>query len=84
MRRTFSGSLDAPSQGRVSRRVARGGAWEKKDMGRKLCRLFRKDEGQGLVEYSLIAALVAVAVVAALTLLGGGIQNTLNSVVAAL
>lgn len=83
MRRPFSGSLDAPSQGRVSRRVARG-AWEKKEMGRKLCRLLRKDEGQGLVEYSLIAALVAVAVVAALTLLGGGIQNTLNSVVAAL
>ena len=53
-------------------------------MLKKLRMLLQKEEGQGLVEYSLIAALVAVAVVAALTLLGGGIQNTLNTVVAAL
>ncbi len=53
-------------------------------MLRRIRRLLQKEEGQGLVEYSLIAALVAVAVVAALTLLGGGIQNTLNVVVAAM
>ncbi len=53
-------------------------------MLKKLRMLLQKEEGQGLVEYSLIAALVAVAVVAALTLLGGGIQNTLNVVVAAM
>ena len=53
-------------------------------MWKKVCALWQNEEGQGLVEYSLIAALVAVAVVAALTLLGGGIQNTLNGVVAAL
>ena len=57
---------------------------EDEEMLRRICSLLRKDEGQGLVEYSLIAALVAVAVVAALTLLGGGIQNLLNTVVAAL
>lgn len=37
---------------------------------------FRDEEGQGLVEYSLILVLVAVAVVAGLTMFGG----TLNSV----
>ncbi len=57
---------------------------EDEEMLRRIRRLLQKEEGQGLVEYSLIAALVAVAVVAALTLLGGGIQNTLNTVVAAL
>ena len=57
---------------------------EDKEMRKKVCALWQNEEGQGLVEYSLIAALVAVAVVAALTLLGGGIQNTLNTVVAAL
>ena len=53
-------------------------------MWKRFSILLRKDEGQGLVEYALIAALVSIAVVAALTLLGGGIQNTLNTVVAAL
>ncbi len=53
-------------------------------MLRRIRKFLRKEEGQGLVEYSLIAALVSIAVVAALTLLGGGIQNTLNQIVAAL
>ncbi len=34
-------------------------------------RLFKEEEGQGLVEYGLILALVAVAVIGVLTLLGG-------------
>lgn len=33
-------------------------------------RLIRDEEGQGMVEYGLIIALVAVVVIAALTLLG--------------
>ena len=36
------------------------------------------EEGQGLAEYGLILALVAVLCVAALTALQGGISNTLN------
>ena len=48
--------------------------------------LWRDESGQGLVEYALIIALVAIAVIGALFLLGGrvrnifeGIGNTLDS-----
>ena len=34
------------------------------------------EEGQGMVEYGLIIALVAVVVIGAITLLGNGITNT--------
>jgi len=44
----------------------------------------RDEEGQGLAEYGLILALVAVLCVAALTSLKGGIVNTLNSVTSSL
>ena len=38
---------------------------------------FLKNEaGQGMVEYGLIIALVAVVVIGAITLLSGGITNT--------
>ncbi|HLZ69372.1 MAG TPA: Flp family type IVb pilin [Dehalococcoidia bacterium] len=42
------------------------------------------EEGQGLAEYGLILALIAVVCVAALTLLGGNISNTLNSIAGSL
>lgn len=42
------------------------------------------EKGQGLAEYGLILALVAVLCVAALQALQGGITGTLNSVVASL
>lgn len=41
-------------------------------------------EGQGLVEYGLIIALVAVVAIAGLLLLGPGINTVLASVVASL
>jgi pilus assembly protein Flp/PilA len=44
----------------------------------------REDEGQGLVEYGLIIALVAVLCVGALTALSGGIQTTLSSITGSL
>lgn len=49
---------------------------------RTLGRLAALDEaeGQGLAEYGLILALVAVVVVAAVTLLGTNINSTLNSI----
>jgi pilus assembly protein Flp/PilA len=48
---------------------------------RKYIALTHKDEeGQGLAEYGLILALVAVMCVVALQALSGGIQGTLNSI----
>ena len=41
----------------------------------------RRKEGQGLVEYALILVLVAIVVIAVLTLLGTGVQNVFNDVV---
>jgi pilus assembly protein Flp/PilA len=39
-----------------------------------------EDEGQGLTEYALILALIAVVALAALTLLGGNITSALSTV----
>lgn len=43
-------------------------------------RLLKEEEGQGMAEYGLILALVAIAVIAALTLLGGRVANKMNQV----
>ena len=42
------------------------------------------EEGQGLTEYGLIIALIAVACVAALGTLSGGIQGTLEEITSSL
>lgn len=42
---------------------------------RRVVRFFRSEKGQGMVEYGLIIALVAVAVIVAITLLGGNIKG---------
>jgi len=47
-------------------------------------RLFRNRRGQGMVEYGLIIGLVAVAVIAVLTLMGGRIREMFDAIVAAL
>jgi pilus assembly protein Flp/PilA len=47
---------------------------------RWLLQRVREREGQALVEYALILALVAVAAIFALRLLGGAAANTLNNV----
>jgi pilus assembly protein Flp/PilA len=39
-----------------------------------------REEGQGLVEYGLIIALIAVVCIGALTVLGGGIGDTLDEI----
>jgi pilus assembly protein Flp/PilA len=46
---------------------------------RKAIAFQTRDEGQGLAEYGLILALIAVACIVALTALGGGIAATLDS-----
>jgi pilus assembly protein Flp/PilA len=43
-------------------------------------RHLRREEGQGLVEYALILALIAVLVIVALKFLQPTISNTLNNV----
>ena len=44
----------------------------------------RQEEGQGLAEYGLMLALIAVVCIVALTALGGGISSTLGSLTASL
>ncbi len=39
----------------------------------------RRQEGQGMVEYGLILALIAVVTIGALTLLGGNLKGMFNS-----
>jgi pilus assembly protein Flp/PilA len=45
-----------------------------------LDRLFRHDRGQGLVEYALIIALVAVVVIGILILLGPAIGSIFSNI----
>jgi pilus assembly protein Flp/PilA len=48
--------------------------------GFMLDRLFRRDHGQGLVEYALIIALVAVVVIGILILLGPAIGSIFSNI----
>ncbi|MEW6771804.1 MAG: Flp family type IVb pilin [Bacillota bacterium] len=43
-------------------------------------RLVREEEGQGMAEYGLILALIAVVVIGALVVLGGRIREKFNQV----
>jgi pilus assembly protein Flp/PilA len=49
-----------------------------------LRRLLKEEEGQTLVEYGLLVALIALVVIAALTILGRKVANTFNSINATL
>ena len=44
----------------------------------------RQDEGQDLLEYSLLVALIALVAVGAVTAAGGTVSGMFNSIVAAL
>ncbi len=39
-----------------------------------------KEKGQGLVEYAIILALIAIVVIAVMSILGGKVKNTFNSI----
>ncbi|QGU00115.1 Flp pilus assembly protein, pilin Flp [Candidatus Syntrophocurvum alkaliphilum] len=43
-------------------------------------RLFKEEEGQGMVEYGLILALVAIVAIGALELIGDGVLDTFTGV----
>ena len=49
--------------------------------GRTFSKFWRAREGQGLVEYVLIIAVVAMAAVTVLTLFGGNLTVLLNNIV---
>jgi len=46
---------------------------------KNLTAMFRDDEGQGLVEYALIIALISVVAIVALRLIGNSASNKLTS-----
>jgi len=47
----------------------------------KMQNKMQDEEGQGLVEYALIIVLVALAVIAALTAMGGSVRDVFNQIV---
>jgi pilus assembly protein Flp/PilA len=49
-----------------------------------VARAFDEEEGQGLTEYALILALIALIAIAALTLLGGKVSDVLSTVATSL
>ena len=49
-----------------------------------LKKFIRDERGVTAIEYGLIAALIAVVIIAAVTLVGGNLTNTFNTVAAAL
>jgi len=53
-------------------------------MKETLLRLWSNDEGQDLVEYALLVALIGVALIAAMTALKGGISGAFSEAVSAL
>ena len=50
----------------------------------KFLKLFKNDEGATAIEYGLIAALIAVAAIGAMTSVGNSLSNTFNNVSAKL
>jgi pilus assembly protein Flp/PilA len=49
------------------------------NLPRLLVRMHNEEDGQGLTEYALILALIAVIAIAALTLLGGNVTDVLST-----
>lgn len=50
----------------------------------KLKRFFKEEEGVTAIEYALIAMLIAVVIIGAVTVIGTSLQNPFNAVDAAL
>jgi pilus assembly protein Flp/PilA len=48
--------------------------------GNRMLAFLRDDEGQGLVEYALIIAVIAIAVIVAMIFLRGQIQNIFSNI----
>ena len=52
--------------------------WEERSLS--VLAFFRDDEGQGLVEYALIIAVIAIAVIVAMIFLRGQLQNIFSNI----
>lgn len=50
------------------------------DMKLAIARLMEDEEGQGLTEYALILALIAIVAIVALNILGGKVNDVLSTV----
>ena len=51
---------------------------------KRLLKLFKGEEGVTAIEYGLIAALIAVVIIGAVTLVGGNLTGTFNTIAGAL
>lgn len=49
-----------------------------------LTKFLREEDGATAIEYGLIAALISVVIIAAITLVGGNLTTTFNSIAASL
>jgi pilus assembly protein Flp/PilA len=49
-------------------------------MGKDMIQFFKEEDGQGLVEYALIIAVIAIAVIVAMIFLRGQIQNIFSNI----
>ena len=49
-------------------------------MKEKLIRFFKDEEGATAVEYGVMVALIAIVIIAAVTLLGENLENTFSNV----
>ena len=47
---------------------------------KKLIKFFKDEEGVTAIEYGLIAALIAIAIITGVTLIGGKLNNTFSTV----
>jgi pilus assembly protein Flp/PilA len=47
---------------------------------KKVLSVLKNEKGQGMVEYGLIIALVSIAVIVAITALGGNLNNIFNTI----
>jgi pilus assembly protein Flp/PilA len=52
----------------------------RKEVPESVLTFFRDDEGQGLVEYALIIAVIAIAVIVAMIFLRGQLQNIFSNI----
>ncbi len=59
---------------------SRGPDYERMQVTNPMMSFIREDEGQGLVEYALIIAVIAIAVIVAMIFLRGQIQNIFSNI----